>query len=252
MSDLGEKVFPPTVRHREKRRKEGNVAISRDFVNATMLLVMTGLLYGLGETWLKIPVAAWEDALNQAPWLQITLEDCMAVWYRWMSLLLAGFFPFLLLIPLTISVVTLIQTRFGFWSSRLLPDWKQIHPAEGFRRMISWNAVLNVLQGVAKIGLVFFILIWVLGSQFSQILQLPMLPLSKAIPAMQHLILSCGLKIAGVLFVLALGDYAWQYWRHEQSLRMTLQEMREELKITEGDPQIRAKIRQKRNDLVNG
>lgn len=244
MSDLEEKIFPPTMRHREKQRNEGHVAISRDFVNATMLLVVTGLLYGLGETWLKIPVAAWEESLTQSPWLQMTPEDCMEVWYRWMGLLLTGFFPFLLLIPLTISLVTLIQTRFGFWSSRLLPDWKQIHPVEGFRRIVSWNAVLNGLQGVIKTGLIFWILVWVLCGQFYTILQLSMVEPSEAIPAMQHLILSCGLKIAGVLFILALGDYAWQYWRHERSLRMTLQQMREELKITEGDPQLRAKVRQ--------
>ena len=243
MSD--EKVFEPTARRRKQMREEGRVAMSRDLINAATLLVAMAVLYFFGESMIAIPQAGLANTLTQAPWLQMSVDGFMNYWYGWMMVLLTGFFPFLLLIPAASLLTGLLQTRFLFLSSNLLPDWSKLHPMAGLSRIFSWNACIVCLLGLCKIALVASILGWIVIVQLDGILQLSALRFSDAVAAVYVFLLQTGLKIAGVLFLLALADYGWQYWQYERSLRMTLQEMRDEQRISEGDPNVRARQRQR-------
>ncbi|MDO4574556.1 MAG: EscU/YscU/HrcU family type III secretion system export apparatus switch protein [Planctomycetia bacterium] len=235
-----EKTFAPSPRKRQKAREEGRVAISRDLVNALLLLVGTTLLWAFGKQLLAIPLSGLETSFTETPWTDMTPDRFLEYWNQWMGVLFTGFLPFLLVLPLTVLLGTLLQTRFLFLPSKLLPDWNHLKP-----RLISVDSCVASLLGVAKIGLVAGILCWAMLSRLEEVLALPTMPLDHAVETVYDVVLLTGWKVAGVLFLLALADYGWQYWRHEQNLKMTLEEVREEQKIAEGDPHLKAKIREK-------
>ena len=245
MSSDSEKVFAPTARRRQQMREEGHVVMSRDLVNAATLFVAALVFFGFGESLVAVPFSGLENCLGQEPWTQMTVDGFMQYWYDWMKILMVGFFPFLLLLPATILLTGFLQTRFLFLTSNLLPDWKKVNPVTGLARVFSWNSCVIALLGLCKIALLASVFGWIVVSQLDDILMLPTLSLPEAVRTLSHFVLLTGVKVAGVLLVLALADYGWQYWKHEQELRMTLQEMREEMRATEGDPQLKAKMRQR-------
>jgi flagellar biosynthesis protein FlhB len=92
----------------------------------------------------------------------------------------------------------------------------------------------------------------VVYNQREALLRLMALPPPALAAEMSQLLLWTTLKIGAALLVLAILDYGYQWWRHEQDLKMTPQELREELKNIEGDPQLRARRKQMQRDLAIG
>ena len=87
---------------------------------------------------------------------------------------------------------------------------------------------------------------WLIFGEIFSFFELPTLEFSAAVSQGTRILLLLAVKLAAVLFILSLADYAWQWWRFEQELRMTLEEVREEMKITEGDPEMRRRVRERR------
>lgn len=241
-----EKQFEPTARHRQKMREQGEIAQSRDLVNASMLLVGMLLLWGFGSFFAEVPLRGAEQMWGEDPWLQMSPERFMTYWNGWMWAVFSKIVPILLMIPLTIAGVSLFQTQFLFLASRLKPDWKHVNPAEGLQRMFSLDAVAAAGFGVAKILLISTFILWMMISQLPTIQALCRMEFSDALRVTLHLVPETGLKIAGMLFFLSLADYGWQFYRHNQRLRMSYMQMKEEIRITEGDASMKQRMAQSR------
>ena len=140
--------------------------------------------------------------------------------------------------------VNVLQTGFLFLPQRVSFDLGRISPIRGWQRIFSSAGMVHLGFGLLKLTAVFAVAGVVLYNQREALLGLIALPPPALAAQMAQILLWTALKIGAALLVLAILDYAYQRWRHEQDLKMTPQELREELKNLEGDPQLTARRKQ--------
>jgi len=145
--------------------------------------------------------------------------------------------------------VNVLQIGFLFLPQKLAFDPGRLSPLGGLRRIFSAANMVHLAMGVFKLIIVAAVSGAVLYSQRNVLLGLSALAPPALAGQMARVLLGTGLKVGAALLVLALIDYAYQRWRHEQELKMTPQELREELRNLEGDPQVIARRKQTQRDL---
>jgi flagellar biosynthetic protein FlhB len=142
----------------------------------------------------------------------------------------------------------LLQGRPGLTPARLLPDFSRVSPLAGFKRLFGMDGWLNILKGMAKIaivGIAIWTQLWPERGMLESILsQTPM----GVMADMSHLLFKILIAALAALLVIAGLDYFWQYNRFIQRNRMSKQEIKEEFRQSEGDPVIKAKVRQIRQE----
>jgi flagellar biosynthetic protein FlhB len=147
--------------------------------------------------------------------------------------------------------VNVLQVGFLFLPQRLSFDPSRLSPIRGWQRIFSSPAMVHVGFGMFKLAIVFIVAGVVLYNQREALLGLVALAPPELASQMAHIVLSTAMKIGVALLVLAILDYGYQRWRYEQDLKMTPQELREELRNLEGDPQLIARRKQaQRNQAV--
>jgi flagellar biosynthetic protein FlhB len=135
-------------------------------------------------------------------------------------------------------VASLAQTGFVYTPSRVVPDISRLDPLKGLGRIFSLPSVARLGFGLFKIAIVSGLAGVVVYQQWEAIVALPMLSLPEIAVFLVDLLFWTTVKIAAALLVLALFEYGFQRWKYEQDLRMTTQELKEELKLTQGNPEV--------------
>ena len=246
----GEKTFDPTPHRRQQARREGHVAKSRDLGSAVVLLAGLGVLAMLGGGLVGFLVDYCRHQLGGEPWLTIDAEFAVNHWYATIWALGRYLLPILGLLCLAGVAVNVLQVGFLFLPQRLAFDVTRINPLQGLRRIFSSTGAVHLGAGIVKMAIVLAVACVVLYSQREAIIGLiGLTPVGIAVQ-MAYLLFWTVLKIGAALLVLALLDYAYQWWRHEQDLKMTPQELREELKNLEGNPQVIGRRKQVQRDLA--
>ena len=248
MADTDDKTQDPTPRRRQQARDSGQVAHSQDLGSAVLLLGALGLLLLMGGALLAFLVEFLRSSLGGNAW-QVGLESGdpgAAVVEGWHSLI-AGLGERLL--PLLVGAMLLalaarwLQTGFVFLPGRLLPDFSRVSPGKGFGRIWSGESFAKLLFGLFKIAVVAAVGLAGVWSRREELARLAGLDLPDlAASAWEVCLWSC-LEMGGALLALATLDYLYQRSRLERSLQMTPQEVREEMRELQGDPQIAARRR---------
>ncbi|RRH74289.1 flagellar type III secretion system protein FlhB [Falsigemmobacter faecalis] len=242
----GEKEFAPSQRRLDDARSRGEIAISRDLAAAA---TTGGLLF-----------AAWawpQGAEGPAVILQGLLERPeTAAHYGGEGLLaLAGsvalpLLPWFLIPALFVLLSLFAQRGLIFAPDRLQPKLNRISPLAGFKRKFGLTGIVEFLRSALKLTLIAALLIWLLLQQSGTLLQ------TTALSARQNILLGAEL-LGGFLFWLfllqlsiSLADLVWQRFDHHRRLRMTRKEMTDELRQSEGDPHLKAKRRQRSEEIA--
>lgn len=226
-------------------RQKGEVALSRDLVSASMLLTGMLIFWGFEGFLADVPVQGTQSAWSQGAWLEMTPDAFLELWNAWVQRALFLVVPILAVVPITVALVSLLQTQFLFLPSRMAPDWKHVNPGAGMLRIFSLDSLAATAFGVAKVGFVAAFIFWMVLGQLPVLVSMYEMDFSMAVEKMRSIVLGTGLKIAAALFLLALADYGWQFYRHNQRLKMTYEQMKEEIKISEGDPNMKQRIRER-------
>jgi flagellar biosynthetic protein FlhB len=245
-----QKTEAPTPRRREEARNEGRVAVSSELTGG--LLLVTGavtLTFG-GETLVRGLLSAMRHYLSITGARDLDFERSHG--------LLTGFLfqsGGVLGIPLGVLVVAalgagLMQAGFRMVPSLLSPRWERISPASGWGRLFSMAAVVRGAVACLKVALVALVAAWVLKGKASQILCFGDQGLATSAQQGWLIASRLALAVAATLALVGVADYLYQRWRHEQSLRMSRQELKDELKREEGDPQLRARIRKMQREMI--
>jgi flagellar biosynthetic protein FlhB len=161
--------------------------------------------------------------------------------------LLALFFG---LLVATALFVGSLQVGVHFVPALLAPKWEKLSFTAGWRRMFSLSATVRGLFAIFKVCLVAALAYWVLKGRSTQIMNMGAGNLATASTQAWGLAIRLALAIAASLALLGVVDYAYQRFRFERSLRMSRQELKDELKREEGDPQIRARIRKMQREMA--
>jgi flagellar biosynthetic protein FlhB len=242
--DFGDKTEAPTPRRREEAREQGNVARSTDLTAAALLLGGLVLLNWTG--------ANLFGAMSGLVMRMLSGESLAAVrtetFDRGVIAVLAGIgkallplFGGLLLVAVVVNVA---QVGFHLSAKKLQPDLGALNPLKGFGRIFQGRGAMQLVMGVLKMALVGIAAYSAVHGRIGQIVTVQRLSHLQAFKLGAELVYSIGIRVALLLLVLALIDYAWQRWQLEQSLKMTKQEVKDEMRRMEGDPKIKARRRQ--------
>ena len=238
----------PTQKRLDQAREAGDIVKSQEvsafilLAGGTLAIAMFGKSTALGiarllTVFLEQPDQISMDGAGLAAMLRGTLLQ--------LSLALAPFVGVLIAAALAGN---LLQSRPGFTPARLLPDFARISPLAGFGRLFGLEGWINIIKGLAKIaivGMAIWTQLWPERGMLESILsQTPMGVLAD----MSHLLFKIMIAALAALMVIAGLDYFWQYNRFLQRNRMSKQEVKEEFRQNEGDPAIKAKVRQIRQE----
>ncbi len=247
---FGDKSQDATPFRRQKAREEGQVARSQDLASALLLIGATLVLMYFGGEIAHYFYLLAERQLGGTAWLQadpnfIVVETNIA-WVH-LAKVLAPVFGCMLLLAV---LVHLGQVGFLFLPSKLAFDLQRISPIKGAGRLFSLSNVVRLAFGIFKLTVVASVALWSVWQHFDTILSLGGHEIVEVFIGITDILLSTCLKIGIALLILAVFDYAYQRWKHEQDIRMTPQEVREEMKTLQGDPQVAARRRQIQRQLV--
>ena len=246
----GDKSHEPTERRRSKAREEGQVARSQDLASSVVLLVAILLLMTTGKEIVTVLHAYSHRMLGEETWLVGESNTIYSHLYHATFLILRPVATFMLILVGAAVLVNYMQVGWMFLPNKLALDFKKIDPIKGFGRMFSLQSLMRLIFGLLKIAICAAVAWYALRNELTSILKLVDMSERESIVYMLQLLLSVALKVAVCLVILAILDYAYQKWKHEQDLRMTTQEMRDELKEMMGDPQLVSKRRQIQREMA--
>jgi len=240
---FGEKSQDATPYRRQKAREDGNVAKSQDLASAALLLGTLMVLMYLGTAVVTYLGHLAVRQFGTAPQLQVDQAWAVTEWHTIVGGLGTVLLPIFGLILLLAIAVHIGQVGFLFLPKQIGLDFSRISLMKGVKRIFSIASTVRLGFGIIKIMVVAGVAFWCLWSQREAIFALSSFDVYQIANFIATITLGTCLKIAGVLFILAIFDFAYQRWKHSQDLKMTQQEIREETKMLQGDPQIAARRR---------
>jgi flagellar biosynthetic protein FlhB len=248
--DFSDKMHEATPFRRQKAREEGQVVRSQDLASAGLLVGGLLVLWYFGSG-----VAAFLGELARAQlggdaWLVFTAQDAAHQAARVGYGLVLAFLPVVGLLTLAALVAQMGQFGFLYLPQKLAFDWQRVNPLSNWQRIVSWSNAIQLGFGVLKVLFITLVAGWCLWSERGRLVNLTDETTPEIAAYLFDLILWTGLKIGGALAALALFDYGYQYWKHGQDLRMTTQELKEEIKQQQGDPQVAARRKQIQRQMV--
>lgn len=246
----GEKSFDATPHRRQQAREKGQVAYSQDLGSAALLLVAAALMKGFGPGVISVVTRLIGTKLGQVGDLtgasQAVVGDLQQVSFA------VGFsvLPILGLLMLAAAASSILQVGFLFVPQRLAPDFSRLSIIKGVGRIFSTQGAAKLGFGLLKVTIVTLtagVTVWlrrheVIGAGAIGVGQIASLTADVALSALMWVGLA--------LLLLALLDLAFQRWKHEQDLKMTHQEVREEMKNMQGDPQVVARRKAVQRQMV--
>lgn len=246
---MAERTQQPTPRRRQRAREEGQGWFSPDFQAGLALLVAVLIL-----RW-YLPYSGRQLAYMESAILSLsTGPHFSATWYSAAAVAAHSLIKVLLPIALPIAGVGLAaglaQGGLRFNLNRLAPDFSRLNPIAGLTRMFSREGLWMLAKGFLKMGIIGVAVGLAISAHIRTYASLIMMPLGKALSESSTLLTGVMLRAAAAFFVIGAMDAAYQYYSFQQSLRMSTEEVRDEMKETEGDPQIRGRRRQMHRRLI--
>ncbi len=248
-SDL-EKTEQPSERRLQQARDDGQVARSREFSTFMGLLAGGGGLWLMGghlyQSMLQLMRQGLQFDVHRVDDPVVMLEH-----FSHMVLhMLGAILPFLGLLLATALLSPLLLNGWLFSTKPLQPDFTRLDPVAGLARMFSLHGWIELLKSMAKSLVVGGAGIWAVWHFLGVTLTLPGLALSAAAPQMGHWVIESFLIMVAGTFLVAAVDVPFQLWDHNRRLRMTREEVRQDAKETEGDPQVKGRIRSMQREIA--
>lgn len=247
----GEKTEPATQKKLDDARKEGQVAKSREIANGLGLLglfLILKLWVGMmGNQFLAVFGNVYNKISEVAVfWRGHMPENDANVLFRDMMLESVIIMGPIMLVGLIIAFLSdVIQVGWKPTSKPMQPKFSKINPLSGFKRIFSVNSVVELVKSIAKIGLITYICYQYLKDKWPLLYTLYDMTLLQALQLAAETVTDLGIRVSLVYMIIALADFIYQKVKFSLDMRMTKQEIKEEYKQQEGDPQIKGKIRQR-------
>lgn len=246
-----ERTEPATPKKRQKVRSEGRVCVSKDLTAAAEIL--TGLVallllgpftYRLLSGFVQLSIRFMGDGvLLREGWLvPLSFEAVKSYFFSWLPL---G-------VMVAVLAVALVIWQVG-WTITGEPfkiNLDRLNPISGMKKIVSLRSLVELIKGLLKAAVFAVVIYAAIRDYLPSSLKAMQLPLGYGSMAFWNMLWSLAMRLAAMLLIMALIDYMYQKWEFERSIRMSRQEIKEEFRQMEGDPQIKSKIRQKQRELA--
>ena len=247
----GEKTEQPTGKKLEDARKEGNVPQRKEVTIAlTMVVSFYGfkMVYPIRQSQLIGGITEQMSNISQMNTLDVSsLQDLFikcALRYAVAS------FPLLLIVGLVAIIVSLAQTKLLVNFKSLRPKFDRMNPIQGIKKLFSLKGFVEVLKSLLKIVLLMYIIYICIKNRLAELPKLIDSSIEDVALFTGNVIFDIINKVVVAFAAVAVADYIYQRFQYIKNLRMTKQEVKEEYKNIEGDPQIKGRIKQKQQEMA--
>ena len=249
----GDKTEKATPKKRRDARKKGQVRRSTEVNTTFCTLVMFGLLFLIWPWFIERLMNIFSEQLGAHSIIQasngLNTNDVMRIFRRVLLNMLGVLFPILGAAMIAGFAINFIQIGWLFTTQPLGMKLNRISPISGFKRMFSMRTIVDMIKSILKLlvlGYIAYLDYRGLLNQFSTYVGLNVL--NTFIQIMRTAFLMA-LKMCLAMVLISAADFLYQWWKYEKDLRMSKQEVKDEYKMMEGDPQIKGKIRSKQRQL---
>lgn len=250
----GEKTEEPTAKKLDDARKDGKVAKSKELTDAFDLIVLflvlkifisyvyDGLVNVFQFVYTRIPDFVKNNSQEVSSHsisglLYSVIIDCLRI--------MLPFFLFGLAICVLINI---FQVGWKVTTKPMQPKFDKFNPINGFKRIISKDSIFELVKSIFKLFLIAYVAYSEISKNADQLFVLYDIPLLQAIILCGQIIIDSGLKIALVYLIVGVADWFYQKHKFHEEMKMTKQEVKDEYKNTEGNPEIKGKQRQRMQD----
>ncbi len=249
---FGEKTEPATPKRRGELRQKGQIPKSKELVTALVLLISFFSLKVLSKYIFADMAAAMRNFLSFPKEIDksFTTENIMDIFIQVTIIMAKSLAPILLIIALVAVIVNYAQVGVLFTTKPLIPSLNKLNPVEGFKRLFSKHAFVDLIKSIMKITIIGYVVVDYLRDNYKVIPQLLDMNVQSSFVFIGSNLINVGIRAAVVLLILSLFDLGFQRWEYEKSIRMSKQEIKDEYKDIEGNPQIKGKIREKQRQLA--
>ena len=245
-----ERTEDATPRRKQQAREKGQVARSRELNTMLMMLVSGAALMVIGPTLISSLMTLFREHLHMS---RADIFDPAAMMRLFESAMLDalwGLTPFFIVVVAAAVAGPLAMGGISFSTKAIAFKWDKLDPIKGIGRLFAWRGLVELLKALAKFVIIGSIAVTFLYHQLDEYLGLGYEPLKPALGHTMHLLLYGFMVIASTLILLAAVDVPFQLWDHNKQLKMTFQEIKDENKETEGNPDVRGRVRRVQKEMA--
>lgn len=241
----GEKTEQATPKKKEKAREDGQVAKSQEITTTFILVIMFSAIKILGPGFIERLLAIFHsmiilfDTKEMTPGFANELFKFISI----QALMIIG--PLFAIVFFVALISNLLQVGWKPTAKPLQPKLDKISPLKGLKRMFSLKTLVELIKSIIKIGIILTIVYYTVRDYEKLMVLLYDLALMDAYGLIVNIALDIGIKIGGFFLIVALIDYVYQKYNLAKQLKMSKQEIKDEYKMSEGNPEIKQRIRQR-------
>jgi len=247
-----EKTEEPTAKREEDARKKGDIARSRELNTVVVLMMGSMMIWMTGDRILKgmwrvmegafkIDRSSMFDPLETVASLQFAMQE---------ALMFVA--PFLAAMVVAALVGPIAMGGWSFSAQAFAPKASKMNPIEGMKRMFAVRSLIELVKSLLKFGLVMGIMALLADIYLPEFISLSKLPIEDALLRASDVMTMSFVILCSSLLLVAAIDVPFSLWEYKKKLKMTLQEVKDEMKQTEGRPEVKGKIRQLQQEMSQG
>ena len=244
-----DKTEEPTEKRRQDARKKGQVARSQELNTAFVLLMGFFCLRILWE-YIYTNISEYTVYIYTHLAQSTSIETIRELFIGVMLLLAKTSFPVMAAIMIIGFGINVLQVGLMVSTEKIEPKLSKLNPINGFGRIFSKRSLVELVKSLFKIAIIGSFLYMYLKDQIPFMPYLMYFDLGRSLEEIASIIFNMVFKVIAIIIIMAVLDYAYQRWQTTQDLKMSKQEVKDEHKQMEGDPQIKGKIRRKQREMA--
>ena len=245
-----EKTEKATPKKRRDSRKKGEVLQSKEVSNAVFIVGMFVFLSIFGSTMFSMLLDFMQHSMENLGNTGNSVEFMMNIMWSVFIIAICTVGPILLAGMVLGVLPVIVQTKGLFSGEAMKPKFSRLNPFSGIKRLFSLQAAVGILKGLIEITVVVVVLYMQVNEKMTQFAKLIDTDVIKIVAFISETVMGLLTTIMVLLVFVGAADYVFQWWSFEKKMKMSKQEVKEEYKQMEGDPQIKGKIKRKQQEMA--
>lgn len=244
-----ERTEEATGKRKEESRKKGEVARSKELTTVIILLVSGVGFFFLGSELVADIMQILRDSLTIDREQIFNVGTFPLVFLNTVQTALNAVFPLFLLLVIAAVVAPMAMGGWSFSLTPLEPKLSKLDPIKGMGKVFSVKGLVELVKALAKFVLVGSVGLWILQEKLEEFLALGSLNLEQGVSQLGSELIWSFILLSSALILVAMADAPFQLWDHSRKQKMTRQEIKDEQKETDGNPELKSKVRQKQFEI---
>lgn len=239
-----DKTEDPTPKRQQESREKGQLGKSQDLNSAIIVALAIMFLYLYGETIVNMHMHAGSIIFGDLNDIDVTPENLKAQVESSLYFIAKALFPFFLILFIASIIANVSQIGLLLTFKTITPDISKLDPIKGLKNKFSLKTIVMGLMNVAKVALFALVAYLVIKTLYIDIFRMTGQEVRTTVMLFSDAFFLVSFYVILIMLILALADFAYQKWQNLQSMKMTKQEVKDEMKNYDGDPKIKQKRRQ--------